>query len=194
MPSTDYFYITSNALTDKINYSYSQFQGIQFIETYKTTRRHYLAQIRTGKHFVISSLKTSSDKSAKSNTETEDILDSWIDNLIDDKTDFNQINLLLKRFEVVRKIFENYDENFRPIDKNKYHQNINYLKFGIVLILCYEKTSKLQYLNSLLKLNDILCSIFNKIEDSHQDYFRWILIKELEFTEELLLKLVNTSQ
>ena len=49
-----------------------------------------------------------------------------------------------------------------------------------------KKTNNLKFLNTLLKLNDIICSVFSQINDENNlSMIKYILEKELEFVNSL---------
>ena len=85
-------------------------------------------------------------------------------------------------------MFNKYDKNFRPIDKQDFFNKTLYIMFGYLLVLAFEKTNKLQYLNSLLKLNDILCSLINSLPDNTRDGLAWLIINEKKIVKELSLR------
>ena len=65
--------------------------------------------------------------------------------------------LLVKRFEVSKKIYENYDAALRK----GYGGSTNlylYEQFALILSLIYLRTNRLSFLSALLKVNDLLLS------------------------------------
>lgn len=173
----NYKYIGTNSPEKKINYSYSIFGGKAFLESYQRTREI------VGSHTI--------DKSCiqlvgESSTPTEKMFNDWINNLNDGgNLDFEKLHLLLKRFEVTKKIYEDYDQNFRPHDRSQFHCYRLYVLFAYVLSLCYAKYRKLQYLNSLLKVNDIMISLVNELDESSRDIVLYCVQSELAFVDEL---------
>ena len=66
-------------------------------------------------------------------------------------------DLLLQKFEVSKKIFNGYSFNkLKGIGNN--NNPILYILFGFILIKMYNKSKNLVYLNSLLKIGDIISS------------------------------------
>ena len=97
----------------------------------------------------------------KNEIKTRDLLMS----LVRHQLDFGNSNLikywldrLVQRFEVTKKIYEIYPKNF---SKGKGQCNIIHLywMFSLSLILYYDDTSSIKYLNTLLKVIDLLCSL-----------------------------------
>jgi len=72
-------------------------------------------------------------------------------------------NSLIKSFEVRKKIYRNYYPPFKPVDDNDYKQLKDYLIFACFMGFFYLITDNLKYLNTLIKLNDTLLSLFNTL-------------------------------
>jgi|APSaa5957512535_1039671.scaffolds.fasta_scaffold38983_3 hypothetical protein len=72
------------------------------------------------------------------------------------------LDLLVQRFEVTKKLYESYPANFR---KGEGRDNIIrlYWLFALSLTLFYRDTKNIKYLNSLLKVTDLLCSLSEKL-------------------------------
>ena len=151
-----YKYIDSNAPNIKINYSYSKYLGLQFLDYWKTSRKENLKEFdkanldilikKVDSRFVLEGFNSSGE-----------IFSKWLKNMDLLNLDFlKDVNLLIKRFEVTRKIFNEYNDLMRPNNKKNYLYINNYSLFGIVLGLLFSETKKYQYLNAHVKLNDIL--------------------------------------
>jgi len=72
------------------------------------------------------------------------------------------IDLLVQKFEVTKKIFESYPVGFR---KGEGRNDIIklYWMFSVSLALFYRFSNKIKYLNTLIKVSDLLCSLDNKL-------------------------------
>lgn len=186
MAVNTYPYIKDNVLNDKISYSYSEFQGIDFIINWKKTRLSYIGKrdhnFKVDPEHIASHIYCNSiQKNA-----TEKLFNKWILSLIENKYNAKDITLLLKRFEVTKRIYSSYDSEFRPCDRQDFQNLILYLKFGCVLTLCYKNTNRIQYLNSLLKMIDIICSMFNQLDSKEKEILSWLIENEIEFVESLM--------
>jgi len=176
-----YIYINTNCPDEKLDYSYSTFGGEDFMDSWKEIRESFISS---------TDISVPNNIVSTSNSPTEILFINWIDNLLNlNDLNIEALNLLLKRFEVTKKIYSTYDENFRPTDKKAFKEFYLYTLFAYVLALVYEKTGKLQYLNALLKVNDINIgiSIESKIENNR--LLEYCLLKELEFIAKLRIKL-----
>ena len=161
-----YKYIDGNVPKVKINYSYSKYLGLDFIEFWKFSREEYLKDFNLERLRALIGESISVDNS-KDFVLSKNLFSSWIYN-IDPKEIMVDVNLLVKRFEVTKKIYDDYNVLMRPSNKDNYLNFENYCLFGITLGLLFSKTKNYQYLNALLKLNDILLgwNTFNLNEDS----------------------------
>lgn len=176
----DYKYINENSPREKINYSYSEFGGEKFLTSWKKSRSLHLLD---SKNEEISLL-------IKSNSITERTFLNWIKRFNDNNfSELNRLNLLIKRFEVTKRIYENYDEDFRRINTEDYNNSRLYVLFAYVLSLAYKKYHKLQFLNSLLKVNDINITKASELIDLDKNILAICIREELKYIEELRDKL-----
>lgn len=176
-----YKYNSIGVPKEKINYSYSKYGGEDFVDSYKKSRESIsLNSITCESSLFI----------PKTGSFTESLFIKWIDCLNNNELNYEELNLLLKRFEVTKKIYNEYDENFRPINNKVFEELHLYVLFSHILVLAYDKTKKLQYLNSLLKVNDINISVFKDLVGSEIGHLKYCIQKELDFVFELRSKLL----
>lgn len=164
----EYKYIDNKAPNVKINYSYSEYLGLQFIDYWKISRKDNLKEFDKS-NLDIFIKKIDSSCLLEGFNFSKEIFSKWLKNIDLLNLDFvEDVNLLIKRFEVTRKIYNEYNDLMRPSNKNDYLHINNYSLFGIVLGLLFSKTKKYQYLNAHVKLNDILLgwNTYNLNEDS----------------------------
>ena len=98
------------------------------------------------------------------------------------------LDLLIQRFEVTKKIFPSYEVNFRKGNGNSNIVSL-YLMLAISLILFFCSTKKIKYMNTLLKVSDLICSLDTKylVKVIPTDTLSFILLIEL-LNVKLLLK------
>lgn len=183
MPLSPYPYFSEDIFNQKISYSYSQFKGIQFIDEWRNYRYQFLQRTSAKKPEELNRLLSSS---IDYRTQTEAMFSQWIGDAIIGDFDHKKMNLLVKRFEVTKKIYGAYDTNLRALDKQDYQDKDNYLKFGYLLVLYYGQKQYLPYLNALLKLNDILCSISSEFSELQRLVFAFLLRNEIGYVENLM--------
>ena len=93
------------------------------------------------------------------NNENEKLIKEWLDRLV-------------QRFEVTKKIYEAYLVGFRKGRGSKDMVRLYWI-FALLLTLYFSETKNIKYLNTLLKVNDLLCSLSD-------DLIRKIPIQGLE--------------
>lgn len=177
-----YKYINSNTPLEKIDYSYSKFDGELFMSAYLKTRIDLIGSQK---------IDLSALLLFESSIKTELVFNEWI-KILRTNNDINitDLNLLLKRFEVTKKLYETYDSNFRPIDKHKFSNYRLYVLFSYVLCLKYEKKNKLQYLNALLKVNDINISNLRNLDFKTNELLKLCIKNEISYIKKLRNKTI----
>ncbi len=68
------------------------------------------------------------------------------------------LDLLVQRFEVTKKIYETYPPSFRKGEGANTSVRLYWL-FALALCLFYARSNEIKYLNTLLKVCDLLCSL-----------------------------------
>jgi len=151
-----YKYIDSNAPNVKINYSYSKYLGLEFVEIWKASRVENLKTFNK-EDFKLLIKKDIDNETIKDYTFSKKIFSNWVNKIeLDNNEILDDVNLLVKRFEVTKKIYNEYNDLMRPSNKKNYLNIENYSLFGIILGLLFSKTKDYKYLNAHIKLNDIL--------------------------------------
>ena len=128
-----YKYIDRNAPSVKINYSYSKYLGLEFIQHWKISRQVILHRFDKQIFKKIIEEETSHEK-ITGYTFSRKLFSNWLD-IIDrnSKEILTDINLLVKRFEVTKKIYSEYNDLMRPQCKDNYLEVENYSLFGRIL-------------------------------------------------------------
>lgn len=186
-----YPYSQRNLIINPENYFYSQYMGIQFLFQWQNDRKKIgicqdnfsVDNFFSQPHYIIA---TSSI--VVSSVIFKDIyLEADQSNISEKNKEI--IDGILKRFEITKKIFDKYSPDMRPLLGSS-DRDINlYLKFGIIIELMYTKTHDLTYLNSLLKIVDILSSIFDDLTGTQKKYSAFLVHREKFHLLELLKKL-----
>ena len=177
----NYIYSSKNLLKYPNSYQYSDFQGKDFLEMYKKDRSKNLDHLRK-------KLKKIKNKSKKKNFELknkkyqnketlmlkDDLIYLYNSNnreLIKQK---NIIDVLIKRFEVSKKLFLQYEIKRLRKQSSKFDEILLYPLFSLVLQKYYlnlNDRNKLVFLNTILKVNDIISSISNSIESYDEIFY-----------------------
>lgn len=187
-----YIYTQENLLENPQKYQYSKIESELFFKKLKNDRQDSIGFFQ--KRLVRLNCNNANLKKYNSFYEKDSlILKFFLTNLYLNDNDYldthlQTIELLIKRFEVSKKLYLSYD--IKEIRKNssKYHELLNYSLFSLVLQKYYLKTNtekKFIYLNAVLKLNDIISSIRSDfITASEIFYAKLALESELEIIKE----------
>lgn len=180
----NYKYITENNLEYRQNYMYSEYEGKEFLlEMFATRHDKMNAERLTIKH-VIEYVNV---------IDNEPITTSKLINIIYALKDKNysreEADRYVKAFEVRKRLYNEYiDNSIKPSENSKYSNYINYILLAVICIMFYEHTDSLKYLNTLLKLDDTILSLYNMISQDDKNIFGYILRSENVYIKELIQK------
>ena len=175
-----YKYTSKNLLLNPEKYFYTTFEGQKFIDSYYESRNSFIKNIKIEKEDLSSWIEQLEIKNNDKVISTGYVLLNYLKT--NKKNDF--INILFKKFEVSKKIHFSYDSNsFRPVQKKD--NILDYILFGITLIKLYEETKFLGYVNSLLKICDIIISQNPISIVKYAPALKIIIEKELELVNQL---------
>ena len=90
------------------------------------------------------------------------------------------LDQLVRRFEVFGKFHDQYNTDFRAVDRNQYSSYPFYVRGAEVFEAAYSATGKLNYLNVLLKCMDTLSRLHDQISPSLYPRMNWLAARELE--------------
>lgn len=174
-----YKYVTENNLEDKQNYMYSEYAGEEFLESYFAIRNQY---IKSTVPFLSRNNLIEYCKSCHGDNVIEEKLSMICTKLFEDAQNFNifkkEINQITKTFEVHKRIYEQYDDFFRPVKTSGYSNYKNYLLCGIMLEEAYMISLNYKYLSCLLKMNDSIISIYKEMGNDEKKALHYILERE----------------
>lgn len=189
--SVQYKYINDEAPSIKINYSYSKYLGKDFIESWRNTRAVVLSDCDETELFSVISQKQI-NLWEHEYVLSEKLLMHWLSvyecqvTKIDDA-----IFLLIKRFEVTRKIYFDYNIEMRPSNRNNYEDFKVYGLFGVLLGKLFLQTRKYPFLNALIKINDIIIGRFLQMNKEIKPLMALSIQQEVTIIEELLKKKIS---
>jgi hypothetical protein len=200
MTKIEYTYSKVNSFIHPQKYQMTEFLGEEFLFSYKNSRLHILNHLEN--NFKILSMKklilelknilSKYDKNLDSKViiSTPNLLQIFITVLKNplSQSEKNYIDKFLKKFEIKKKIFNSYDENFMVID-DTYDNLLNYLLLSGICELVYKENSNLKFINCSLKINDLICSQISKIDSLIPASLLNIILKfELQYIEFLIKK------
>lgn len=200
MHNVRYGYCNDDLLTNSQNYQMSPFLGRDFLNAYFELRTEILSNL----HFQIPSV-SKNDLMLKLNLlnlkveiknmseyESNQLFSLILFKLLTSNDDLfvnSIIVTFIKKFETKKKIFLKYSKDFKELS-NDFTILRNYLLLSIICLIKYEKTHNLKFLNTALKINDLLCSKKDLITNSiDSQLFVFVLENEIHFVNTLCKKL-----
>lgn len=181
-----------NLLDNPEKYQRFPFLGMEFITDYikkRTTIINNNKNINQKSILEFSDIIIPKNKLLKENIITNQKLYEIYTKILDDNEFEDELNKFIKKFEIKRKIYEEYSNDMKTGIGSFYKLN-NYLILSLCNLLAYEKKENLKYLNTVLKLNDVICSTLNLLnnnEESNQ-LLVYVLKKEIEYVNKLAME------
>lgn len=191
-----YKYITEDNLEYRQKYTYSDFGGKEFLDAYLDLRRGTLKELCRQESYkelkyedLLKILQTTLMEYNDAAIDMRCLLLNELKLLQTENHDRSLLDSALKTFEVRKRLYHFYSENFRPQDEEDYKDYGLYILFSAVMSGNYEKTRNLKYLNALLKCNDILISLYQKRDGLiNIPCLAFILNKEINQIQNLCVK------
>ena len=191
-------YSDGNLLKNPQKYQMTPFLDKNFLNDYQRTRINYLEKISKFEKIELKKIihninqkDMQEDRNGKFNSVTSIMLFDVLTALINDENNnFDIIDKFIKKFEIKKLIFSKYDDDLQPIS-NKCSEIQNYLLLAAICVFKFKNSKNLKYLNTLLKLNDTICSQINSIDNSiNASLFNIVITYELNFITALVQKKV----
>jgi hypothetical protein len=193
----NYIYTTENNLENRQTYQYSEYGGKIFLKAYADSRYAILDKNK-GPVMSVEDLsemctdiinkyyqKKANDEPVILRYKLCQVLIGLLNIAVVGKN-VDQLDPVLKTFEVRKRLYHCYSSTFKPYDESDYQDSSLYLLFACVLAQAYEKTSNLKYLNALLKVNDTLISIYSSIRETEYKMFFYVLSEEMKAVNEYI--------
>ena len=121
----------------------------------------------------------------------DQILNTLLHGLLKKKSSKKKIilitNIICQKFEISKKLKNNYSDKVKISYVSDKKLSV-YIKFSAVLCLIYNDTQNIRYLNTYLKVNDLILSSA-KLKNLSKLYLKnmtFLLIKELKFIKILI--------
>ena len=182
--STQYPYSVGDKLESKNTYFYTTYSGKPFLDAWKSDRSKAIAGIEPA--IVIPAPEPVPENDFSGYGVLERILKQ-----IESSEESRMLLLLLKRFEVTKRIYLRYKPDLRPVDSSEFRDLSLYLRWAEILGLAYEKFGRLFYLNAFIKVLDTLISVKEDIlAEGHVRFARCVIL-EVEVVENLMNKVIR---
>lgn len=196
MRKLEYQYDNGDLLKNPQKYQKTEFKGNEFLIAYKKSRQQCIDKIENRKY------KKNRYQSMGNNDielilhDKKIYLEKLLNELLNLKTNDNEknsknniiIDTFLKKFEIRKRLFLSYNSNLEE-DEDRYDNLRNYLFLSNLGLIRYHETNNLKFLNTVLKINDSLCSQIEKLEDEDDKLLlRYLLENELIAVNEICIK------
>ena len=178
-----YKYITENNLYHKQSYMYSEYGGIEFLKEYVASRREYLNRWERQKDREIECVKEASGLQ-DAVQDLQNIRQAFIENRQNGKT-IDSVKGYTKSFEVRKRIYREYDNNWKPTGNMEFEDYEAYIIFAECLVFTFRYTKCLKYFSCLLKVDDTLLSVQDKLNISLKKALYNIIKSELDIFYQL---------
>lgn len=172
-----YKYITENNLYDRQNYMYSQYLGMEFLREYVKSRKL--------KNSTAFENGWGSEQNSGSTTRAR--LEGIHDRMHTTTEIPEELNRFVKAFEVRKRLYAEYD-NWKPVETSTFEDYESYISFAECLIEAYGFTNNLKYFSCLLKVDDMLLSVQDKLTGSQMCRLKKIVESELGYFDSMLEK------
>lgn len=172
-----YCYAKGELLDNPNDYSFSKFYGARYLLDWRELRQSCLAT-NIEKHICPDNEALSSD--------TKTYLEEFIHKLSNYeqiKIESKKFDLLIKNFEVKKKIYQGYKSGFTSKNRDDYRDLGLYLLFCEALSLAYEKFNELYILNALIKCIDIMCAYVDYLSLPQRACLNSIIELEVKFIQ-----------
>ena len=187
----EYRYAQGDLLDKPNTYMYSLFSGYAFLESWKKNRLGALSSLpdpqsppKPDGRFHPSRLFNNPGRK-----NLEEIIDGLNRGLGEDKELKKRLKMWVKKFEVNKRIYERYDEQFNPIDKSAYHDMEVYVRYAEMMESAYNTSRELDYLNVLLKIIDTLIARRSKLRNEQKARLAWLIQQESDHIQILASKM-----
>ena len=197
MNKIPYQYIQNDLLTTPQKYQISSYEGPGFLTSYQFSRRKIITELKKMPDFISYSDNLFSSQHVsdacmiikKNKFSTNELYRSIVIELINNTRNIQVIPIIdkfLKKFEIRKKIFLHYDDEFNKVG-DEFKEIQNYILLSFMCLIRYQVTSDLKYLNTFLKLNDMICSVKNLIVNKTDiSLFHYLLTSEMKCILKLL--------
>ena len=184
----EYAYTKRDLLFEPEHYHYTSFSGAEFLETWQQNRLLARKQLGHSKDYELLINQTLlSNESEQSRTDCA--LMSLIQDVRASTTLDEELRkktyLWLKRFELRKCLFTNYDRKESSGPRRKLESSLSYLRLGYLFTLTYAAEKDLRFLNGLLKLSDLLISRIDQFDDSIGKILSYLISEERRFIKNL---------
>ncbi len=174
----EYTYITETNLENRQDYMYSVYHGTKFLHAYRKTREVFLECVgnKAGNEFSLVETHESNETNKRLMVLAKNLVSGkWSDE------EKKESDFFVKAFELRKRLYCAYQEaSLRPVEEAGYDCVVNYILLSFCTYHSYLQTKSLKYLNTMLKVNDTLLSLAEKLTQAAKEQLGWLLRKEID--------------
>lgn len=190
-----YTYSQENQFEKPCSYMYTPYGGKSFLLNFFESRQNYFKKLNFFPeiNLLFAKIKNSFESSLDLTEETDvirflnefnrteeinvtDLFKKinyffWFTNLQDTNSFKPILDIFCKKYEVFKRIFTFYKRNKNKLKKssNNYMDVSIYSLVSLSFLFFFEKTRNLKFLSCALKINDLLCSVFDIIKNESEE-------------------------
>jgi len=181
MSSALYPYATGDLLESRNTYFYTPYEGLRFLRAWRDSRDDVLSELP--EPAISAPAAATLGVSNTADLDTAALLERILDKIEQSKPFSDNLDRLVQRFEVSKRVHEAYSAKWRPVDPGNYHDLSLYLRFAEVTEAAYVQARLLTYLNVLLKVIDTLAALRVQLDgESRSRLARLILCERAHVT------------
>lgn len=165
------------------------FLGTKFLKDYEENRISIInTRKKDSENFLqtFEEIKLPQIENNRKNILTYESLIEIFADILNEKEFKEKLNQFVRKFEITKKIHESYSDDLKK-SIGSFNDLKNYLLLSLCNLFAYEKNLNLKYLNTALKINDVICSqnnLFQNKEELNQ-ILVFVLQKELQYVKKL---------
>lgn len=178
----EYFYAEGNLIEKPHNYQYSEYYGMPLLLSWLQQRKAVKAELGQPEPPPKSSgsYPFKIEKIISSELLFDNIFQGLASNKHKSDNELKKyLKLLLKSFELTKRVYSEYDGQLKPVDKDTYKNIGHYLRLAELMVVAYKIDRDLTYLNALLKLVDILIAHRAELDYEFNSRLSWVIEKEI---------------
>lgn len=199
----EYTYTLGDNLEKPLKYSYTIYQGKEFIYCWYLNRKNMLSTIErdvgtcklnccTTRNITFRESTEVSESKIFTKVALHEIMQALLTREPIADGVRRQLDGFVKTFEVRKRLYPAYSLRFKPEDETSYHDITLYVTFACVCALAFDLYQDFRYLNLLLKINDTVISQWERDpaleEKENQQLAAYALRMELKFVMEVCRK------
>lgn len=181
-PDQIYEYAQGDLLEKPHNYQYSAYKGMAFIHAWQESRDQVLPSLGSPAPPPEPFLEQENRFSVHY------FLENLMDEMLQGQSVKSNLDIWTKKFEVSKRLFAEYNEQYKPVDKSKFHDMAAYVRYAEVMEKAYRGTAKLPYLNVFLKAMDTLIACKDRLDAQQKARLAWLVERERNYVLALTQK------